>query len=148
MGSPRALTWRRRPRYACTLPREPIAPTRESVREPRRAPPDRAGVYPARRVRAAGLTAPLPLRRAAAQPRAPDPLGSGTAVGGWIMTYRNDPYDPKQGVLLDQSNLDDAVAQAQKAFTDANDLDALTSVKHHHLGDRSAVSLARREIGA
>jgi phenylalanyl-tRNA synthetase alpha chain len=64
------------------------------------------------------------------------------------MTYRNDPYDPKQGVLLDQSNLDEAVAQAQKAFADATDVDALTAVKHHHLGDRSAVSLARREIGA
>ncbi len=64
------------------------------------------------------------------------------------MTYRNDPYDPKQVALLDQSSLDDAVAQAEKAFADATDVDALTAVKHQHLGDRAAVSLARREIGA
>src|SRR5262245_5275841 len=64
------------------------------------------------------------------------------------MTYRNDPYDPKQVALLEQSSLDDAVAQAEKAFAEATDLDALTAVKHQHLGDRSPVSLARREIGA
>jgi len=64
------------------------------------------------------------------------------------MTYRNDPYDPKQVALLDQATLDDAVAQAEKAFADATDVDALTAVKHQHLGDRAAVSLARREIGA
>jgi phenylalanyl-tRNA synthetase alpha chain len=64
------------------------------------------------------------------------------------MTYRNDPYDPKQAALLDQGQLDDAVAQAEKAFADAADLDALASVKHQHLGDRAPVSLARREIGA
>jgi len=64
------------------------------------------------------------------------------------MTYRNDPYDPKQAALLAQASLDDAIAQAEKAFADAGDLDALTAVKHLHLGDRSAVSLARREIGS
>jgi phenylalanyl-tRNA synthetase alpha chain len=64
------------------------------------------------------------------------------------MTYRNDPYDPKQVALLDQSSLDDAIAGAEKAFTEAGDLDALASVKHLHLGDRAPVSLARREIGA
>jgi len=64
------------------------------------------------------------------------------------MTYRNDPYDPKQVALLDQATPDDAVAQAEKAFADATDVDALTAVKHQHLGDRAAVSLARREIGA
>jgi phenylalanyl-tRNA synthetase alpha chain len=64
------------------------------------------------------------------------------------MSYKNDPYDPKQAVLLDQSALDDAVAAADKAFAAAADLDALAAVKHQHLGDRSAVSLARREIGS
>jgi phenylalanyl-tRNA synthetase alpha chain len=64
------------------------------------------------------------------------------------MSYRNDPYDPKQVALLDQAALDDAVSEAEKAFAAAADLDALTAVKHLHLGDRSAVSLARREIGA
>src|SRR5688572_2472806 len=64
------------------------------------------------------------------------------------MSYRNDPYDPKQAALLDQAALDDAVSEAEKAFAAAADPDALTSVKHQHLGDRAAVSLARREIGA
>lgn len=64
------------------------------------------------------------------------------------MTYRNDPYDPKQVALLDQASLDDAVVQAQKAFADAADLDALSALRHQHLGDRAPVSLARREIGA
>ncbi len=64
------------------------------------------------------------------------------------MTYRTDPYDPKQVALLDQAALDDAVAGAEKAFAGASDLDALTALKPTHLGDRAPVSLARREIGA
>jgi phenylalanyl-tRNA synthetase alpha chain len=64
------------------------------------------------------------------------------------MSYRNDPYDPKQVAQLDQASLDDAVAQAQKAFAGASDVDALAALRHQHLGDRSPVSLARREIGA
>ncbi|MEJ3749498.1 phenylalanine--tRNA ligase subunit alpha [Actinomycetes bacterium KLBMP 9797] len=64
------------------------------------------------------------------------------------MTYRNDPYDPKQVALLDPEALADAVAQAEKAFGAAGDPDALASIKHLHLGDRAPVSLARREIGA
>jgi phenylalanyl-tRNA synthetase alpha chain len=64
------------------------------------------------------------------------------------MTLRNDPYDPKQVAMLDPGALDDAVASAEKAFAAAADLDALTALKPPHLGDRSPVSLARREIGA
>ena len=64
------------------------------------------------------------------------------------MSYRSDPYDPKQVALLDQTALDDAVAGAEKAFAAAADLDALTALKPAHLGDRAPVSLARREIGA
>ena len=64
------------------------------------------------------------------------------------MSYRNDPYDPKQVAQLDQASLDDAVVQAQKAFAGASDMDALAALRHQHLGDRSPVSLARREIGA
>src|SRR5438067_13010807 len=64
------------------------------------------------------------------------------------MTYRTDPYDPKQAALLDQAALDEAVAAAEKAFAGATDLDALAAVKHQHLGDRAPVGLARREIGA
>ncbi len=64
------------------------------------------------------------------------------------MTYRNDPYDPKQAALLDPAALDDAVHDAEKAFAAAADLDALTAMRHQHLGDRAPVSLARREIGS
>jgi phenylalanyl-tRNA synthetase alpha chain len=64
------------------------------------------------------------------------------------MSYRSDPYDPKQVALLDQSALDEAVTTARSAFAAAPDVDALTSLRHTHLGDRSPVSLARREIGA
>jgi phenylalanyl-tRNA synthetase alpha chain len=63
------------------------------------------------------------------------------------VSYRNDPYDPKQAALLSQGALDDAVAAAEKAFADASDLDALAAIRHQHLGDRAPVSLARREIG-
>ncbi|MDP9795951.1 phenylalanyl-tRNA synthetase alpha chain [Catenuloplanes nepalensis] len=64
------------------------------------------------------------------------------------MTYRNDPYDPKQVALLDQSALDGAIAEATQAFAGAADLDALVALKPAHLGDKSPISLARREIGA
>jgi phenylalanyl-tRNA synthetase alpha chain len=64
------------------------------------------------------------------------------------MSYRTDPYDPKQVALLDQAALDEAVTRAQKAFADAIDLDALTAIRYQHLGDRAPVALARREIGA
>ena len=64
------------------------------------------------------------------------------------MSYRDDPYDPKQVSLLDQPALDDALSAAEKAFVAAPDPDALVAVRHQHLGDRAPVSLARREIGA
>jgi phenylalanyl-tRNA synthetase alpha chain len=64
------------------------------------------------------------------------------------MSYRNDPYDPKQAAMLDPAALDDAVTAAEKAFAAAADLDALAAIRPQHLGDRAPVSLARREIGA
>src|SRR4051794_34638302 len=64
------------------------------------------------------------------------------------MSYRNDPYDPKQAALLDPAALDEAVSEARRAFAAAADLDALGALKPAHLGDRSPVSLARREIGS
>jgi phenylalanyl-tRNA synthetase alpha chain len=64
------------------------------------------------------------------------------------MSYRNDPYDPKQAALLAPEALEGAVADAEKAFAAAADLDALFALKPAHLGDRSPVSLARREIGS
>src|SRR5262247_2813216 len=64
------------------------------------------------------------------------------------MSYRNDPYDPKQVALLDQAALDEAVSAAEKAFAGATDLAALTGLRPGHLGDKAPVSLARREIAA
>ena len=64
------------------------------------------------------------------------------------MSYRNDPYDPKQVALLDPGALRDAVDAAEKAFADATDPDVLGALRPQHLGDRAPVSLARREIGA
>ncbi|WP_341720400.1 phenylalanine--tRNA ligase subunit alpha [Micromonospora sp. FIMYZ51] len=64
------------------------------------------------------------------------------------MSYRNDPYDPKQVALLDPAALAEAVTEAEKAFAAAGDPDALTAVRPAHLGDRAPVALARREIGA
>jgi phenylalanyl-tRNA synthetase alpha chain len=64
------------------------------------------------------------------------------------MSGVNDPYDPKQVAALEPAALSGAVAAAEKAFADAADLDELTALKAPHLGDRSPVLLARREIGA
>jgi phenylalanyl-tRNA synthetase alpha chain len=64
------------------------------------------------------------------------------------MSYRSDPYDPKQSTLLAPASLAEAVASAEKAFADAGDLDKLAAIRPQHLGDRSPVSLARREIGS
>jgi phenylalanyl-tRNA synthetase alpha chain len=64
------------------------------------------------------------------------------------MSGANDPYDPKEVAALSAENLDAAVQKAREAFAGAADLEALASVKPGHLGDRSPVLLARREIGA
>jgi len=64
------------------------------------------------------------------------------------MPAANDPYDPKQVALLDPAALARAVEHAEKAFADAADLDALAALRPAHLGDRSPVLLARREIAA
>ncbi|GAA2695503.1 MULTISPECIES: phenylalanine--tRNA ligase subunit alpha [Actinosynnema] len=64
------------------------------------------------------------------------------------MSGANDPYDPKQVAALSAEALDAAVERAQEAFAQASDLDALAAAKPAHLGDRSAVLQARREIGA
>jgi phenylalanyl-tRNA synthetase alpha chain len=64
------------------------------------------------------------------------------------MSGPNDPYDPKQVALLSPESLAEAVATAEKAFAEAADLPALAATKTAHLGDRAAVMLARRELGA
>ncbi|MGQ0774879.1 MAG: phenylalanine--tRNA ligase subunit alpha [Pseudonocardiales bacterium] len=60
----------------------------------------------------------------------------------------NDSFDPKQVAVLAPEALAQAVEDAVKAFAEAGDLEALAAVKPVHLGDRSPVLIARREIGA
>jgi phenylalanyl-tRNA synthetase alpha chain len=64
------------------------------------------------------------------------------------MSGTNDPYDPKEASVLAPATLDSAVREAEKAFAGATGLEALAAVRPLHLGDRSPVLLARREIGA
>ncbi|GAA4804071.1 phenylalanine--tRNA ligase subunit alpha [Actinomycetospora chlora] len=64
------------------------------------------------------------------------------------MSGTNDLYDPKQVAALDPETLDAARADASAAFGGATTLEALTALKPAHLGDRSPVLTARREIGA
>src|SRR5262244_2194981 len=64
------------------------------------------------------------------------------------MSGTNDPYDPKEVATLAPEALDAAAREAEKAFGEAADLDALAAARPAHLGDRSPVLLARREIGA
>jgi phenylalanyl-tRNA synthetase alpha chain len=64
------------------------------------------------------------------------------------MSGVNDDYDPKEVALLRPEALDEAVAAAKQAFASVSDLAALAAVKSAHLGDRSPVLSARREIGA
>ncbi|SDM15130.1 phenylalanine--tRNA ligase subunit alpha [Allokutzneria albata] len=64
------------------------------------------------------------------------------------MSGANDPYDPKEVAALSPATLAAAVEQAAEDFAAAADLDALAAVKPAHLGDRSPLMTARREIGA
>ena len=64
------------------------------------------------------------------------------------MSGTNDSYDPKQVAVLAPEVLAQAVEDAEKAFARAADLDELAAVKPVHLGDRSPLLTARREIGA
>jgi phenylalanyl-tRNA synthetase alpha chain len=64
------------------------------------------------------------------------------------MSAANDPYDPKEVAALAPATLQAAAEEARKAFAEAADLDALAAVKPAHLGDRSPLLTARREIGA
>ena len=64
------------------------------------------------------------------------------------MSGTNDSYDPKQVAALDPETLAAARGDAESAFAGAGTLEALVAVRPAHLGDRSPVLLARREIGA
>ena len=57
-------------------------------------------------------------------------------------------YDPKQVQAVSADALDEALEQGRGAFAGASDLDGLAAAHTAHLGPRSAVALARREIGA
>jgi phenylalanyl-tRNA synthetase alpha chain len=64
------------------------------------------------------------------------------------MSGPNDPYDPKEVAALSDDALESAVRDGVTAFRDASDLDALAAAHTAHLGPRSPVALARRELGA
>ncbi len=64
------------------------------------------------------------------------------------MSGPNDPYDPKQVAVLAAERLAQAVEDAENAFSQATDLAELAAVKPAHLGERSPLLSARREIGA
>jgi phenylalanyl-tRNA synthetase alpha chain len=55
-------------------------------------------------------------------------------------------YDPKRVALLDPAELDTARDEGLKAFAAATSLDELAQARTSHLGDRSPVALANREI--
>lgn len=57
-------------------------------------------------------------------------------------------YDPKEVAALQPEALDQIAAEATAAFDAALDLDALAPAHTAHLGPRSPVALARRELGA
>lgn len=56
-------------------------------------------------------------------------------------------YDPKSPEALSPDALKGYVADAQTGFAAAADLKTLAEGKNRHLGDRSPLALARREIG-
>jgi phenylalanyl-tRNA synthetase alpha chain len=64
------------------------------------------------------------------------------------MSGANDAYDPKQVAALSPEALEAAVTSARGAFGLASNLDELRAAHIVHLGDRSPLSLANREIGA
>lgn len=57
-------------------------------------------------------------------------------------------YDPVEVAVLSDETLAGYVAQALAAFAAAGDLEALKRARLEHVGDRSPLALANREIGA
>jgi phenylalanyl-tRNA synthetase alpha chain len=64
------------------------------------------------------------------------------------MSAPNSGFDPVEVETLKPAALAAAVDEARAAFAAAPDLEALAVQRSMHLGDRSPVALARREIGA
>ncbi len=60
----------------------------------------------------------------------------------------NPSFDPVEVAALQPENIDAAVAEALAAFDAASSLEALKAARSAHTGDRSALALANREIGA
>jgi phenylalanyl-tRNA synthetase alpha chain len=64
------------------------------------------------------------------------------------MSGVNDPYDPKQVAALSPDALASGIAAARAAFERATDLASLQLAQAAHVGDRSPLALANREIAA
>jgi phenylalanyl-tRNA synthetase alpha chain len=64
------------------------------------------------------------------------------------MSGANTSYDPKQVAALAPEALQHGVTAARQAFAEAADLGQLRTAHSAHLGDRSPLALANREIGA
>ena len=64
------------------------------------------------------------------------------------MSGANDSYDPKEVAALAPETLQAAVERAREEFAGVTDLAKLAAIKPHHLGDKSPLLVARREIGA
>lgn len=60
----------------------------------------------------------------------------------------NKSFDPKQVSALNADSVDEMIADAFAAFNKATNLDSLKAARIEHFGDRSAIALANREIGA
>lgn len=64
------------------------------------------------------------------------------------MSGPNTEYDPVQVAALDEGAVEEMTAAALAAIESAADLAALKQVRTDHVGDRSPLALANREIGA
>ena len=64
------------------------------------------------------------------------------------MSAPNSSYDPVEVEALSEASVAAAVGQALAAFAAATDLETLKAARLAHAGDRSALALANREIGA
>ncbi|MGL4831791.1 MAG: phenylalanine--tRNA ligase subunit alpha [Propionibacteriaceae bacterium] len=64
------------------------------------------------------------------------------------MSGPNDNYDPVEVAALSADSLNAAVAEAQQAFLAATTVAELKAARLAHLGDKSPLALANREIGA
>src|SRR3954470_3886322 len=64
------------------------------------------------------------------------------------MSAPNKSYDPVEVAVLSPEQIEHAVTAAVEAIGAAADLDQLKAARLQHAGDKSALSLANREIGA